>query len=523
MSGFRLGEEQIAKTTLWEIAEERATRSPDEIFLVDEHERAVTFLQLWERAVNLAGWLEGNGVTPGQCAMWQFPTSVEAMVLAVALSLLCVVQVPILPIYGRREIGFVIEQTGADYFVIPHGWETSHGPDIEFVRGASRTLRVIEIPGDLTVRGTRDAVPTHRINPQAWVFYTSGTTSDPKGVRHSEATLLACAYGLIDRYEIVPSDRVAIVFAVTHIGGAIWFYLGLLAACRLIFVERFGREAVWTLQREGVTVAGAGLPFFNEYIDAQRTLPEGVPLFPSVRAFTSGGMRKPPSIHYTMKAQFGGSGVLGSYGMTEAPILTAAGPKMSDEEMATTEGPPMRAVDFRVVRDDGTLASEGETGELRVQAPQVMLGYLDPALDRDAFDDLGYLRTGDLGHFDPMGNIVIVGRLKDVIIRKGENVSAKEIEDALMTHPSILEVAVIGLPDPASGERVCAVIVSTDPEIDVGAIAEFLEGRGFMRRKFPEQVEFIDSLPRSATDKVDKNALRRRFQQEAIDGDDPQF
>jgi acyl-CoA synthetase (AMP-forming)/AMP-acid ligase II len=517
VSGPERAEDQIAKTTLWEIAQERAARSPHEAFIVDEHGRAITFLQLWEQAGNLAGWLDGNGVTPGQCAMWQFPTSVEAIVLAVALSLLCVVQVPILPIYGRREIGFVIEQTGVDYFVIPHGWEASHGPDIDFVREASAKLRVIEIPGDLTAEGAGRAVPTHRTNAQAWVFYTSGTTSDPKGVRHSEATLLACAYGLIERYEVVPSDRVAIVFAVTHIGGAIWFYLGLLAACRLIFVERFGREAVWTLQREGVTVAGAGLPFFNEYLDAQRTLPAGVPLFPTVRAFTSGGMRKPPSIHYTMKEQFGGAGVLGSYGMTEAPILTAAGPGMSDEEKATTEGPPMRGVRFRVVRDDGTLAEEGETGELRVQAPQVMLGYLDTALDHDAFDELGYLRTGDLGHFDPMGNVVIVGRLKDVIIRKGENVSAKEIEDALMTHPSILEVAVIGLPDPTSGERVCAVIVSSDPAIDVDAIAEFLDERGFMRRKFPEQVEFIDSLPRSATDKVDKNALRRRFLSDADD------
>ena len=520
MSGLGQNVGRIAEVTLWEIAQERAARSPDEIFIVDERGRAVTFLQLWEQAVTLAGWLEGNGVTAGQSAMWQFPTSVEAMVLAIALSLLCVVQIPILPIYAKREIGFVTEQTGADYYVIPHGWETSHGPDIDFVREASPKLRVIEIPSDLSAKGASNPIPTHRVNPQAWVFYTSGTTSNPKGVRHSEATLLACALGLIERYEIVPSDRVAIVFAVTHIGGAIWFYLGLLAACRLIFVERFGREAVWTLQREGVTVAGAGLPFFNEYIEAQRTLPEGVPLFPSVRAFTSGGMRKPPSIHYTMKAKFGGSGVLGSYGMTEAPILTAAGPQMSDEEMATTEGPPMRGVEFRVVRDDGTLADEGETGELRVRAPQVMLGYLDATLDQDAFDELGYLRTGDLGHFDSMGNIVIVGRLKDVIIRKGENVSAKEIEDALMTHPGISEVAVIGLPDPASGERVCAVIVSTDPTIDVSAVAEFLGERGFMRRKFPEQVELIDSLPRNNTDKVDKSALRRRFWQEAADAED---
>ena len=240
-------------------------------------------------------------------------------------------------------------------------------------------------------------------------------------------------------------------------------------------------------------------------------MPEGERLFPRVRAFTFGGMPKPPSIHYEIKRACGGAGVLGAYGMTEAPILTAAGPALSDDELANSEGPPMPGVELRFVGADGIAVAHGEVGELRVKAPQVMMGYVDPALDADAFDDTGFLRTGDLGRLDPGGNIIITGRLKDVIIRKGENVSAKELEDLLFTHAAIRDVAVVGLPDEARGELVCAFVVSDDASINVTTIAEFLAERGLMRQKLPERVELTDSLPRNDAGKVDKRALRQRF------------
>ena len=207
-----------------------------------------------------------------------------------------------------------------------------------------------------------------------------------------------------------------------------------------------------------------------------------------------------------------GAGVLGAYGMTEAPILSAAGPGLSDEELATTEGPPMPGVELRIVGSSGELVEDGGVGELRVKAPQVMLGYLDAALDAAAFDEAGFLRTGDLGRLDPHGNVIITGRLKDVIIRKGENVSAKEVEDALFTHPAIRDVAVIGLPDAVRGEMVCAVVVSEDDGLNVAALAEFLSGLGLMRQKMPERMELVASLPRSDSGKVDKKALQRRYE-----------
>jgi acyl-CoA synthetase (AMP-forming)/AMP-acid ligase II len=258
-------------------------------------------------------------------------------------------------------------------------------------------------------------------------------------------------------------------------------------------------------------LAGAGLPFLHEYLAAQRTLPEGERLFPNVRAFTFGGMPKPPTIHYQIKRECGGIGVLGAYGMTEAPILSAAGPGLSDEELAYSEGPPMPGVELRIVGSDGMSVAAGEVGELRVKAPQVMLGYLDSSLNAEAFDDAGFLRTGDLGRLDSSGNVVITGRVKDVIIRKGENVSAKEVEDILFTHPAIQDVSVIGLPDEDRGELVCAVIVSDEGSMDLASIAEFLTERGLMRQKIPERVELVDTLPRSEAGKVNKKLLQRRY------------
>lgn len=169
----------------------------------------------------------------------------------------------------------------------------------------------------------------------------------------------------------------------------------------------------------------------------------------------------------------------------------------------------MPGVDLRFVTLDGEVAAPGEEGEIRARAPQVMRGYLDSSLDGDAFDDDGYFRTGDLGRLDENGNVIITGRVKDVIIRKGENVSAKEVEDLLYTHPAVGDVAVIGLPDPDSGERVCAVVQTaegSDPMTFESMVAH-LKDAGLMTQKLPEQLEFIDTIPLNPAGKVLKHVL----------------
>jgi cyclohexanecarboxylate-CoA ligase len=504
--------EPLGALTLWELAVERAGRSPGAVLAISEDGSEITFSELRDRAVGAAEWLARQGVNEGQdqSVVWQFPTCIDAITVAVALSRLGAIQIPILPILGTRELGHVLAQTGASVLVVRPGWGQGNHGQLDYVAQNFKNVRVLQMPSAMTGAAT-GVPPSTRPDSHSWVFYTSGTTAAPKGARHCEATLSACAHGMVDRYGVTPLDRIAFVFQITHIGGIAWVYAALMSGCALILVEKFNREATWLLQRHGVTLAGAGLPFLHEYLAAQRTLPEGERLFPEVRAFTSGGMPKPPSIHYEIKRECGGAGVLSAYGMTEAPVLTAAGPALSDEELAHSEGPPMPGVELRIVGGDGESVAHGEVGELRVKAPQVMLGYLDPALDDNAFDEVGFLRTGDLGRLDPNGNLIVTGRLKDVIIRKGENVSAKEVEDALFTHPAIRDVSVVGLPDEARGELVCAVIVSDDVRLDVPEVAGFLTQWGLMRQKIPERVELVASLPRSELGKVDKNELRRRY------------
>jgi non-ribosomal peptide synthetase component E (peptide arylation enzyme) len=185
-----------------------------------------------------------------------------------------------------------------------------------------------------------------------------------------------------------------------------------------------------------------------------------------------------------------------------------------DEKLANTEGlPSSEGVDLRVVRADESLAGAGEEGELRVRAPQLFRGYVDSSLDAAAFDANGYFRTGDLGVVDEDGYVVITGRLKDVIIRKGENIPAKEVEDFLYQHPKVADVAVIGLPDPKTGERCCAVVAcheGSEPLL-FEEMQDFLRGKELMVQKIPEQLELVDEIPRNPTGKILKHELRDRY------------
>ena len=214
-----------------------------------------------------------------------------------------------------------------------------------------------------------------------------------------------------------------------------------------------------------------------------------------------------------MKHELGGVGIVSGWGLTEAPILTMNTVQGTDEQLADTEGPPTPGVTLRVVRTDGVVAEPGEEGELRAKGPQMFKGYLDSTLDADAFDDDGWLRTGDLGVLRPDQHVRITGRLKDVIIRKGESISAKEVEDLLFTHRAVADVAVIGLPDPSLGERACAVVVAAadaDPPT-LPELGDYLRGEGLTVQKIPEQLEIVEALPRNPAGKVLKHQLQETY------------
>ena len=494
--------------SLWELVQLRAEATPDALFAVDETDRSLSFAQYRAAAERAAAGLFASGVEEGTRVSWQLPTTLEAMVLVGALARLGAVQNPILPIYRRREVAFAVRQLGTDLLVVPGVF-----------RGFDHAEMAREICAerpDLALLVCHDALPEDdpaRLPPPSpqdvasdavrWIFYTSGTTAAPKGARHSDRGLLAASAGMTAALDLRPDDRVGLVFPFTHVGGILWLMNGLRAGCAHILVAAFDPErSIDVLSRHGVTQAGAGTAFHQAYLAAQRRR-GGAPIFPRVRAFPGGGAPKPPQLHRDLKRELGGVGIVSGYGLTECPVLAMGSPHDPDEKLAHTEGracpPEMR---IKVV-----------DGELRVRGPQLCHGYLDPRLDEEAFDEEGFFRTGDLGYVDPDGYVVITGRCKDVIIRKGENISAKEVEDLLFGHPKVADVAVIGVPDPDTGERACAVVVPEDAAAPptLSELAAFLRELGLMTQKIPERLELVGALPRNATGKVLKHELRERF------------
>ena len=496
----------IDAPALWELIERRAQATPDALFAVDERDRRLSFAQYRARAERIAAALHAQGLCESTPVAWQLPTTLEALLLCGALARLGAVQVPMLPILRAREVGFALRQTSARRVFVPdvfRGFE--HAAMARTLASELPGLAVDVVTGDLP---EADATRLPPFRPAAkdaarWIFYTSGTTADPKGARHTDATLLAAARGMTARLELAPDDRVGLVFPFTHVGGVLWLMNGLLSGCAQIAVSVFDpRTSIDVLARHGVTQAGAGTAFHQAYLAAQRER-GGAPIFPRVRAFPGGGAPKPPSLHAAVKRELGGAGIVSGYGMTECPVLAMGSPRDPDAKLAQTEGRACpETVEIRVV-----------DGELRVRAPQLCLGYLDPELDAAAFDEHGFFRTGDLGELDADGHVIVTGRLKDVIIRNGENISARELEDLLHAHPAVREVAVVGLPDRETGERACAVLVAKDPQAPpaLAELADWLLAKGLARPKLPEQVESVSELPRNATGKVLKQELRERL------------
>jgi acyl-CoA synthetase (AMP-forming)/AMP-acid ligase II len=505
---------------IWDLIVRRAEETPEREMAVDEAGRRLTFAAYRDRCERAAAGLAARGVGEGTVVSWIQPTTLEAMVLFGALRRLGAVQNPILPIYREREVGFIVRQAGSRLLVVPSEWRGFDYGAMAAAVTAGTGTEVLVVDRDLPEGepATLPPPPDDDMHaegdvPVRFLYYTSGTTAEPKGARHGDRSLRAASVGMSERLGLAGDDRFALVFPVTHVAGGVYVYAAVAYGLTFVLDQAFDpATTIDLLRREDITQGGAGTFFHQTYLKAQQALPAGERLFPSIRTFPGGGAPKPPSLHYELKEAFG-VGVVSGYGLTEAPILTMNRHDAADEVLAATEGPAVAGTRLRIVTVDGKEAGVGEEGEVRAKGPQVTLGYLDPALDAAAFDDEGWLRTGDLGTLDGDGNLTITGRLKDVIIRKGENISAKEVEDLLFTHPRVADVAVIGLPDPDSGERACAVVVTAPGEepITFEEMTGHLRDAGLITRKLPEQLELVDALPRNPSGKILKFELQEQF------------
>ncbi|MGW4754143.1 class I adenylate-forming enzyme family protein [Streptomyces chartreusis] len=486
--------------TLWDLLARRAGLGPDRPVLLQD-DRTLTFGALYARAERVAAGLYDMGVRPGTVVAWQLPTRIETALLSFALARLGAVQSPVIPFYRDREVGFALRESKAEFFAVPGVWRGFDHTEMARRLGAKGIFEAYDtLPdGDPAVLPPPPAEGTS----VRWIYWTSGTTSDPKGVLHTDRSLIAGGCCLGHALRPTSADVGSIAFPYAHIGGPDYMVMVLLYGFPTVLFEQFAMpDALEGYRRHGVTIAGGSTAFYSMFLAEQRRQPDGAKAVPTLRLLAGGGAPKPPEVYHAVVREMGVQLTHG-YGMTEVPMITMGAPDDTAENLATTEGRPPREMEIRIVE-----------GEVRLRGEAVCRGYLDPAQTAAAFDEDGFLRTGDLGHLTAGGHLVLTGRLKDVIIRKGENVSAKEIEDLLHRHPAVGDVAVIGLPDPERGERVCAVVEQPAgaPELTLQALTSYLRGEGLSTHKLPEQLEVVDALPRNETlRKVLKYKLRERY------------
>jgi cyclohexanecarboxylate-CoA ligase len=469
-------------------------------------------------AARVAAALQALGLAAGDPLAVQLPSWRECVLCYLACLQAGFVIVPIVNIYGPQEVSFILRDSGARTLVLPGVYRTTdYGP---LARGYLRNGdvdRIIMVGGDAMQDGVLhwDAVMTAAppygepavIDPDsiAAIIYTSGTTANPKGARHTHNTLGTQLDGdsFFSRQQrdcctlnMSPAGHLASLLDILRP-----FFSGEAA---FIMDEWDAAVAVDTIARHRVS-RSKGTPFhLNSVVDiAER---DGRDLS-SLRTWVIGGTSVPPA---TIKRALGcGIVACRTYGSTEHPTISRNTPDDPEEKRIYTDGRPQPGVRIRFLDEDGRDAPPGEEGEILTLGPQLFVGYTDDSLNKDAFTPEGWFRTGDIGRLDVDGYLRITDRKKDIIIRGGENISAKEVEDALASHPAIADVAVVPAPDPKMGERVCAFVILREGRqfTQADALAHIV-GLGMAKQKSPEKIIVLLEFPRTAVGKTRKQDLK---------------
>ena len=525
----RLTDEEIARhtasgawrnVTLADCATRIAQHAPDRVAVVDGAHQ-VTYGRMLEHARRLAAGFADPGLEPGDVISFQLPNWWETMAINLAACIRGLVVNPIVPIYREAEVRAILEDSRSKAFFIPRGFRNfdylsmarrlrprlPELREIVIVRGNADGCLGYE---DLMESGAADLAEAPRTDPDAvkLVLYTSGTTGRAKGVLHSHNTIMSEIDAVIGFWGIHDHDVVLMPSPVTHITGYLYaLEIAFAAGVKVVFMDRWdAAQAADLIAQHGVSFSVGATPFLKELVAEVES--RGLAL-PSLRLFMSGGAPVPPEVIYRANRALPGCMAFRVYGSTEAPTVTLGIRSRADAELgATTDGKivnhEVRLVDVHT----GAEVSSGE-GEICSRGPELMLGYTAWDQTLEAFDADGFFHTGDLGYYVAGDYLCVSGRKKDLIIRGGENLSPKEIEDALHRHPAIKEAAIVALPHPRLGEGVCAFVIPNPRQrVDVATLAAVLEQAGLAKQKFPERVELVEDLPRTASGKVQKNVLR---------------
>jgi acyl-CoA synthetase (AMP-forming)/AMP-acid ligase II len=508
-------------TTLADSLAAAADIEPQRTVLVDKDTR-LDCATLYTQAAGLANALMVRMPT-GSTVSFMLPNWHEAAVIYLAATLAGMVVNPILPSLRDHDLRFILEDIETAMIFVPHQFgghdyaamlervtaAMSPAPEVVVLRGESGSHT--PYPALLGLEPDTTRLPALDPDAVRMVLYTSGTTGRPKGVLHSHNSIHALICQIRDQWDVEPGDTFLVPSPIAHIGGSIYaFECPLLLGTTAVLMDRWDPSvAVALMNGEGCTHMAGATPFLQQLLSAAERADTRLP---DLKVFICGGASVSPPLVRRAAEYFDQAVVTRVYGCTEVPVATVGAPRRDEAGRAADTDGRAGIAEIKLVAHETAPAGDGE---ICVRGPQMLLGYRHPEDDADSFDAAGFFRTGDLGRWVQYLQdqyLVVTGRAKDVIIRNGENISAKEVEDLLADHPGIAEIAVVGLPDDRTGERACAVIVPAgepgESRPDVASLLTLLQSKGVAKFKAPEQVVIWDALPKNDAGKILKHQIR---------------
>ncbi|MEB6630054.1 medium-chain fatty-acid--CoA ligase [Escherichia coli] len=503
--------------------QQTARAMPDKIAVVDNHGASYTYSALDHAASCLANWMLAKGIESGDRIAFQLPGWCEFTVIYLACLKIGAVSVPLLPSWREAELVWVLNKCQAKMFFAPTLFKQTRPVDlilplqnqlpqlqqivgVDKLAPATSSLSLSQIIADNTPLTT--AITTHG-DELAAVLFTSGTEGLPKGVMLTHNNILASERAYCARLNLTWQD---VFMMPAPLGHATGFLHGVTApfliGARSVLLDIFTPDACLALlEQQRCTCMLGATPFVYDLLNVLEKQPADLS---ALRFFLCGGTTIPKKV--ARECQQLGIKLLSVYGSTESSPHAEVNLDDPLSRFMHTDGYAAAGVEIKVVDDARKTLPPGCEGEEASRGPNVFMGYFDePELTARALDEEGWYYSGDLCRMDEAGYIKITGRKKDIIVRGGENLSSREVEDILLQHPKIHDACVVAMPDERLGERSCAYVVLKAPHhsLSLEEVVAFFSRKRVAKYKYPEHIVVIEKLPRTASGKIQKFLLRK--------------
>jgi acyl-coenzyme A synthetase/AMP-(fatty) acid ligase len=520
--------------TFHDLLVRRVEENPDKVFATDGT-RSLTFRELFDAGQRLAVGLHRRGLRPGHTAAVQLPNWVEFIQVLTALSRLGVIMVPIMPIYRREDVGYVLSNAGVTAVFTPA--QFSKFDYLDMYRGIRQTdpeLMIVVARSESAAQDVADVFTLDQLQAEVdddsasaelgdppgpddpfVIVYTSGTTSRPKGCVHTYNTYCAGARALVGPFGYTETDVQFGPSPIAHTTGLVTSVLlpMLTGAATHLMAKWDPVRGIEEIQRFGCTAAVTAPTFLHTLLSDYNADSHDLS---TLRLWTCAGAPIPGAVVERAGVTLPKMKVLSLYGRSENLVTTTCSVTDDVSRALTSDGKAMAGAKVEIVDHDGKEVPRGVEGDIAYRGPAHMIEYLaNPAETAALFTKDGFSKSGDLGKMTDDGYVRVTGRTKDIVIRGGMNISVREIEEHLAHHPALRAFSVVGMPDERLGERVCCFVVAATghdaPTVD--DMREFLLERGIPIQKTPERVVVVDILPMTATGKILKHELRKDIEQ----------